>query len=134
MSVFWGCDEKAQCETEPGRKQLLDTMLLEYSRVHFGSLLEAPIQEGSTSRRATCCLRFTDRSSSGMLSETHCAVVTVYALERNWVGPIAKTPTAETFEKFQGIAEAMTPRNRWSWRLQQLFYRANYDMFVYTRA
>ena len=51
---------------------------------------------------------------------------------------LGRTDWAGTFALFEKITAkitaAMTPRNRWSWRLQQLMYRTNYDMFVYTRS
>jgi hypothetical protein len=118
LSVFWGCDlnasdpaaaalfpcsSKAQGETEAGRRALLDSMLRDYSRVHFGWLLEPLVQPG------------------------------ILNLEQNWVGAIAKAPVPDTFARFEQVERTMTPRNRWSWRLQQLMYRAHYDMFVFTR-
>ena len=115
LSIFWGCDvsatggsdgcsTKAQGEAATGQKALLDLTLHDYARVHFGSLLADSVAAG------------------------------IYALEQNWVGAIHQNPVVpRTLAMFEEIAAAMTPRNRWSWRLQQLFYRAHYDAFVHTR-
>ena len=115
LSIFWGCDvsatgvsdgcsTKAQGEAAEGQKALLDSTLRDYARVHFGSLLA-------------------DRVAAG-----------IYELERNWVGAVHLNPVVpHTLAMFEDIVAAMTPRNRWSWRLQQLFYRAHYDAFVHTR-
>ena len=87
---------------------MLDVTLQDYANVQFGALLSPLIKTG------------------------------IYSLEQNWEGPIigqkAAVVVPGTYRHFtESVAGAMTPRSRWSWRLQQLFYRANYDMFVYTR-
>ena len=64
----------------------------------------------------------------------------IYALERNWVGPVlgptgAPTPQINaTLALFRAVEADMSPRDRWKWRLQQLMYRANFDAFVQRRA
>jgi len=51
------------------------------------------------------------------------------------VGAAVSNPTiAPTRQIFQDILHAVSPRGRWEWRLQQLLYRSNYDLFLQTRA
>ena len=116
-AVMWGCDDTSTAITMGNATvrgsgtascetdTLVRQWLTDYAHVHFG-------QEVG------------DLATAG-----------IYGLENNWVGPILTNPSINaTFAIFQQITKVMPVRLRWKWRLQQLFYRANYDKFLQIRA
>ncbi len=58
----------------------------------------------------------------------------LFALERNWRGPLlANTGVETTLRQFQEMERRATPRDKLNWRFQQALYRANYDAYVRAR-
>jgi hypothetical protein len=58
----------------------------------------------------------------------------LFALERNWVGPIVKNDGIEkTLDLFMTMDKAAPPPVKLNWRFQQALYRAYYDGFVRKR-
>jgi len=54
----------------------------------------------------------------------------LFALERNWRGPlIANDGVATTLAQFQSLEESAHPHVRANWRFQQALYRAYYDAY-----
>jgi hypothetical protein len=59
----------------------------------------------------------------------------LFALERNWVGPVIGNKNIQaTLSDFDDMEAHATPQQRLNWRFQQALYRANYDAFVQRRA
>lgn len=66
---------------------------------------------------------FADRFAEGL-----------FALERNWVGPVLEnTGIDQTLKLFQSMERDAGPREKWSWRFQQALYRAYYDGYLRAR-
>jgi hypothetical protein len=58
----------------------------------------------------------------------------LFALERNWQGPILGNHEIErTLSKFQSLEKKATPHEKKNWRFQQALYRAYYDAYVRRR-
>jgi hypothetical protein len=58
----------------------------------------------------------------------------LYALERNWDGPVMDNAGIDETQKlFQAMERAAGPREKLSWRFQQALYRAYYDAYVRAR-
>jgi hypothetical protein len=58
----------------------------------------------------------------------------LFALERNWKGPLlTNTGVETTLEQFRQMEASATPQLRLNWRFQQAVYRANYDAFLQAR-
>lgn len=58
----------------------------------------------------------------------------IFALERNWIGPAFKNKgIEETLSLFQKMESTAGPREKLSWRFQQLQYRAYYDAYIRSR-
>ena len=58
----------------------------------------------------------------------------LFALERNWRGPLATNDGVyTTLEQFQGMERRSSPQVRLNWRFQQGLYRAYYDGYVRRR-
>jgi hypothetical protein len=58
----------------------------------------------------------------------------LFALERNWVGPVKDNDGIyETLKLFQEMEENATPQEKLNWRFQQGLYRAYYDAYVKAR-
>ena len=106
-AVMWGCDGDG-AEADCDHAALVRRWLASYCNLHFGSALAPLVLEG------------------------------IYQLEQNWVGALlgGASPSRinATLATFRAVEAAMTPRDRWKWRLQQLLYRANFDAFVQVRA
>jgi len=55
----------------------------------------------------------------------------LFALERNWVGPLKdNVGVYETLKLFQDMEENATPQDKLNWRFQQGLYRAYYDAYI----
>jgi hypothetical protein len=58
----------------------------------------------------------------------------LFALERNWVGPLKDNKGVyETLKLFQEMEADATPQEKLNWRFQQGLYRAYYDAYVKAR-
>ncbi len=58
----------------------------------------------------------------------------LYALERNWRGPLAVNAGVQTtLRQFQAMEEAASPFLKRNWRFQQALYRAYYDAYIQER-
>jgi hypothetical protein len=58
----------------------------------------------------------------------------LFALERNWVGPVlGNAGIDETLKLFREMERDAGPREKLSWRFQQALYRAYYDAYVRAR-
>lgn len=57
----------------------------------------------------------------------------VFALERNWVGPVEENGAIETTFQFWQNLEAKNPQLHSNWRWQQMVMRAYYDTYVKRR-
>ncbi len=58
----------------------------------------------------------------------------LYALERNWRGPLAvNTGVQTTLRQFQAMEKVASPFLKRNWRFQQALYRAFYDAYTRTR-
>ena len=58
----------------------------------------------------------------------------IFALERNWVGPVKNNEGIyKTLEMFQEMEANATPQDKLNWRFQQGLYRAYYDAYVKAR-
>ncbi len=58
----------------------------------------------------------------------------LFALERNWRGPLLTNRSVETtLAQFQSLERTVPPRVLADWRFQQALYRAYYDAYVRTR-
>src|SRR5207248_11713913 len=54
----------------------------------------------------------------------------LFALERNWVGPLATNGGVDTtLEQFQSMERSASPQVLENWRFQQGLYRAYYDYY-----
>jgi hypothetical protein len=55
----------------------------------------------------------------------------LFALERNWVGPLKDNEGVhKTLELFQEMEKNATPQDKLNWRFQQGLYRAYYDAYI----
>src|SRR5262245_9741384 len=58
----------------------------------------------------------------------------LFALERNWVGPVMDNAGIDrTLQLFRALERDAGPREKLSWRFQQILYRAYYDAYVRAR-
>lgn len=58
----------------------------------------------------------------------------LFALERNWQGPLIANKSVETtLQQVQDMEKAASPQLLLNWRFQQVVYRANYDAYVRQR-
>lgn len=58
----------------------------------------------------------------------------LFALERNWRGPVLKNAGIEdTLRQFQLIEAAASPEQRNNWRMESALYRAYYDAYIRVR-
>ncbi|MGP8247293.1 MAG: hypothetical protein ACLQVN_22615 [Bryobacteraceae bacterium] len=58
----------------------------------------------------------------------------LFALERNWRGPLASNRQVEvTLEQFQDMERRATPQQKLNWRFQEALYRAYYDAYIHSR-
>ena len=55
----------------------------------------------------------------------------LFALERNWVGPLKDNERVDkTLKLFQEMEKNATPQDKLNWRFQQGLYRAYYDAYI----
>lgn len=105
LASAWGCDDGGGGGGACDGPGLVRSALRDWSALHFDPSIAEDVTE------------------------------LVYALERDWVGPLVGNPQINvTFSLLHKILAAMPVRVRWSWRAQQLMYRANYDKFLQVRA
>ena len=58
----------------------------------------------------------------------------LFALERNWRGPVLKnTGIEDTLRQFQALEAAASPEQKNNWRMESALYRAYYDAYIRTR-